>query len=497
MTQVVQFQSLRRDQAEIRSQAANSLVDRIYQSVVFPRPDPAISGHSINHGFTVADWTWFQRCLSDLLGAVRTVNGAPTPTLEAVFKMISTPGATVVYQAFGTPSVTYSWTAVLQMIEDTKNIAHAEKIGDRKGALLAQMTRIQDGTLAAGGLAFAGYRSTAIASAIERTAPSGFNAPTLLGRITYCFVFIGILFFTLYYLISSAVLGVKTVQGARFKQKLEKVAQNKQMQFLRDRLSVDFDKIKASPAELEEEVLSYGVEALKKDLETIGKTRTDKQCRTFLSKQLQQLPSKQIQAIGLLIKQRKLELKKETKLARLTSKECVELIKKNSPDAVNAVKKALEANRASNLTGIGLCMTGAIFMALGLVFATGVGAIICAVMMVLVCASMIKIDSDALKESLTSDEAPRKLDKTLVKISMALCIASIATVIGLVVAGLIVASPYVVIMSALLSLIWLLYNIKTLRVIQEKERRFKAEHPTLEAFNEKKIEQLRSQLAIL
>ncbi|HSX12604.1 MAG TPA: hypothetical protein VLF61_03855, partial [Rhabdochlamydiaceae bacterium] len=201
--------------------------------------------------------------------------------------------------------------------------------------------------------------------------------------------------------------------------------------------------------------------------------------------------------IGLLIKQRKLELKKETKLARLTSKECVELIKKNSPDAVNAVKKALEANRASNLTGIGLCMTGAIFMALGLVFATGVGAIICAVMMVLVCASMIKIDSDALKESLTSDEAPRKLDKTLVKISMALCIASIATVIGLVVAGLIVASPYVVIMSALLSLIWLLYNIKTLRVIQEKERRFKAEHPTLEAFNEKKIEQLRSQLATL
>lgn len=508
MTQAVKHQEVRIQPGAPKAAdlTALDLLDRIYQPATrFPQSeDPAISGHSINHGFTVADCTWMQRCLSDLFEAVKST-GASTPKLESIFRAISTPGASVAYQAFGTPSVTYSWTAILQMLEETKNIAHSERIGDRKGALLAQIARVQDATLAAGGISFAGYRATAIASAIKKTAPSGFHAPTLLGRITYCFVFIGMLFFSVYYLILATLLGVKTVQGAQFKRKLEKAEQDGDLiAFLRSRLVGELedplaklqkkygDNAQAIQEDLRKEVLSYGSEMLKRDLKTIGETRTDQERRAFLEEKLALYSPNQIHSLGLMIKARKLELKKEAKLVRLTNNACVALVRQalKSRDpadvqaAIQAIKTALDANRNMNLAVMGLCLAGAIFMLLGLVFATGVGAIVCAVAMILVCGAMIELDSDALHESLTSDEAPRKLDKMLVKVSMALCLASIATVVGLVLAGLIVASPYVLAMTVLLSLIWLAYNLKTLDAIHEKEKRFKAEHPTLETLIE-------------
>ncbi|HSX03787.1 MAG TPA: hypothetical protein VLG76_03560 [Rhabdochlamydiaceae bacterium] len=484
-----------------------ALMDRIYQSIVLSPRDPAISGNSINHGYTVADWTWFQRTLCDLLGAVNVE---------------FTAGGVVVYQAFGMPSVTYSWTAVLQMIEDYHNINHSRSIGDTKGMLLAKMAMVQDATLAAGGLAFAGYRTTAIASAVKGVAPSGFNAPTILGRVTYAFVFIGIIFFTLCYLILSAVMGVKLYHGEKFRQKLEKAANagfvknlkdsaaknqlvsHQQLEFLQNRLRVDPQEIleklhvkhggnnelidkelvnQLVNQELAEEALSYGSNELKKLLVRVGaEQKTDQQRRAFLSAEM----GNQLPVVGLLVKQRKLEMKKEAKFARLTNKECLELVKtsarkslslENAQNIVSKVKKALDDNHSTYKQVIAACMAGAIFMAAGLFITSGIGAVIIAVAMVLVCAAMIKLDSDSLKNSLAT-EAPKKLDKTLVKISIALCIASLATVIGLVIAGLIVASPYVIVVSAILSLIWLIYNMKTLNSINERE------HSTMEMIKE-------------
>lgn len=507
MAQHVNFQKLPQtdplvvNQPKGGVQASNSkLMERIVPSMAISTRDPAISGNSINHGFTVADWTWFQRTLSDFVGAIH----GQSSRLDAVFNVISTPGAGVVYQAFGTPSTTYSWTAVLQMIEDYHAIGQAQNIGDSKAENFAKATMVQDATLAAGGLAFAGYRTSAIAAEVKGVTPSGFNAPTILGRIAYGFVTIGIIFFTLYYLILSTVLGVRIYHGEQFRNKLEKSAGNakgdeavqKQFEFLQKRLTGPvriLDKLSEKyqgdlervldhlNQDLSEEALSHGTKVIEDLLKTVGEKRTKEQIEGFLKKQLTEAA---LLEYGKEIKLRKVLAKREAKLARLTSKECVEAIKTAStPElkklAVEKVKKTLDNNRVTFAKVIAACMLGAVGMAAGLFISTGVGAIVIAVIMIIVALAMIKLDSDSLKESLAS-EAPRKLDKILVKISMALCIASIATVVSLVIAGLIVASPYIVLMSALLSLIWLVYNMKTLRAINEKERKFAEEHPTLE-----------------
>lgn len=487
--------------------ASNSkLLDLVFLVIKFSASrDPAISGHSINHGFTVADWTWFQRTLSDLAGTIQPYNNISA--LDPVFNALSTPGAGVLYQAFGIPSTTYAWTAVLQMVEEYHNINQAQRIGDSDGADYAKATLMQDATLAAGGAAFAGYRTTAIASAVEGVVPSGFNAPTILGRVTYAFVFIGIIFFTLCYLITSAVLGVKMYRGEKFKNELSKSAEGLEgaeaalakFQFLKAKLNAPFDihgelssrgieiNLENIEKELSREALSYGTAHIEKFLDSVGEKRTPKQIENFLKTHLDGV---QIQELGMKIKKEKALLKREAELARLTSTECVELIKlasqtpgmsQNVQVAVDKVEKALQDNRKIYAQVITACMMGAIFMVAGLIVTSGWGAILIAVAMVIVALAMIKLDSDGLQNS-AKTEAPRKLDKTLVKISMALCVASLAIVFGLIMAGLIVGSPYVLAMSMVLTTIWLFYNIRTLGVIEEKERKFKEENPTLETF---------------
>jgi hypothetical protein len=319
------------------------------------------------------------------------------PALASLAKAITTPGAMVAYQAFGAPTMTYAWTAPLQIKGELDKIAYARQIGDQQGERFAQTAVVQCGTMAAGGAAFAGYRSTAIACAVKRVSASGFSAPTMLGRVSYCFLFVGIVFFTLYYLLLAAVLGVKTVYMIRLQKQLEK-AENK---------------------------LAF----LQAQMETAGAA---------------------------------------AQLTRLVGKEAIQLIQNGDVSAVSKVAQILQSRKRVYAEMIILCLAAAAFTVLGLILTTGVGALICAIGSIFIILKMIQVDHAAWKESLSSTQ-PAKFDKIVVMISVALCFASVATVLGLAAAGLIIASPYVLMATALLSLIWMAYNLKTLQVIKMKE----------------------------
>lgn len=473
---------------------APDLIAHIYGDILFPKRDPNISRIAVNHGFTVADWTWSQRCASDLFEAIGTLNAHPSnPLLANILALLADPGASVAYQALGLPSGTYGWTGILQMIENYYSMTFCQQIGDTKGESLAKLSLVKNATLTAGGLCFLGYRPTAIACAVEKISYSGFNAPTLLGRITYAFVTIGIIFFSLCYLMMCLTSGTKIYQADQFKEKLEK--QIDQMQFLLDRLDPNSEKLKAhhpekhdvlfNEKELIQEALNYGSQVIKDRFKELS----DEESVTLIWNKVTAIYGAKTETalmnLGQAIRLKKWALKKETKLARLTSAECVELIKQAQIDpskaeaALEKVKETLDANRTNELINIALCTLGAVFMMAGIFVTGGIGAVVIAAVMLAVCLIMFKLDHADFETSLEV-EAPGKYDKALLMISTVLCVISICTVVGLMAAGLLALTAYPLIITLVLSSVWLVYNKEAWDGITKKERLFAEAHPTLD-----------------
>lgn len=498
---------------------APDLIAHIYGEILFPKRDLNISENVVNHGFTVADWTWSQRCAADLFDAISTLGVPSNPLLSNILETLSTQGASVVYQAFGTPSVTYGWTGILQMIDDYHKMTFSQTIGDTKGEGLSKLSMAQNAALAAGGLSFLGYRPTAIACAVEKISPS-LNASSVLGRLTYAFVAIGMIFFSLCYLLISLACGIKVYQAHAFKEKLEKQGDvNAQIQFLMNRLDPDLNKLSThhpekyaamfgNEKELIQEALSYGSQVIASRFKELSSEETV----TLLWKQMTAVygpnTEQALVNLGKSIRQKKWALKKEAKLARLTSAECVELIKKAKIDpstsqaALDKVKATLAGNRDMNLMVGAACILGAICMVTSLFVTGGIGAIVIAAVMLAVCLFMFKVDNEGYVGSM--EGAPGKYDKVILAVSMALCVLSILTVGGLMAAGLIAITAYPMIMTVILSSIWLVYNKEAWDALAKKERTYAEAHPTIdfllllleEGADKRKIEEIRKKLQL-
>lgn len=446
-----------------------------------------VSGVALNTGFTVSDVTWTQRGADDLGNLIQAYKPS------AGLSFLGTPSASVAYNAFGVTTAANAWIGPLSIANEVQNIAHAEKIGDSKGALLGRISVVQNMAATAGGVCFLGYRPLAIACSVLGISYPSFNAPTLLGSVTYGLVTIGIALFTVLYLIIAVSLGIKAYQGEMFRNKLK--GSEDEMGFLINRITAnaadsyekllkkygnDENKLKKA---LEKEAIAYGADVLKQRFNNLSL----KKCESLIKK-IAEKANGDLELIGLNLKTHKWQLKKEAKLARLTSSECVKLIKETlaHPTDSSLVTKTLEkvhatldAKRNTYIFVALLCILGAGLMTAGIFVTGGVGAIVIAAAMLAVCVVMYKLDRDDMNSSL-QNEMPGRFDKGVVIASSALCLTSFATVVGLMAAGLIAVAAYPLIITLVLSVIWLAYNRTAWNSIHEKERKWKQQHPTLE-----------------
>jgi hypothetical protein len=209
-----------------------------------------------------------------------------------------------------------------------------------------------------------------------------------------------------------------------------------------------------------------------------------------------------LELTGLDVAVAKRQLKKEAKIARVTSGECIKLIKEAQQSRLSerlesedpqvqaeAVKEAqhlmekvfssMSVNKRLNWALLLAGVIGLIATVLGCVFTAGIGPAVIAVVFLLVTLLMTYVDMSYLHMGLTSDGPIGKWDKWLVGLNTALCVISIITVIVLASVFSMGIAPLVI--SLVIGVLWLGVCTYTFVKLDQKQKKYEENHPTMDS----------------
>lgn len=525
---------------ECKGDKANELLAHIFEQNVGKSPDPLASGNAINTSFSVANSTWFSRAIEDQLSTILASFPSQTPFLKEITQELSAPNTAVAYHAMGTTTAFHALYATTMLVDNFDQIAFAEKIGDSQGKLLGRLAAFKNISFIGGAAGYAGYRPLSIATAVTGTA-TGYTAPTLLGRVAAGFGLFGNIFYAIYYAAVALLSSVQIYFGEKFRNKMNaSETVEAKLQFLKDQLKVDPDKmyrklldkeakkvhgdlfqnldrekqdeiLQTVKAAVINEMIAHGSEIITQIFAESGEKMSQEHCRRLFLNLVQsrfselqtkeyipQFMNEYLFMEGLQLKMRKLELKKELKLARLTSADCVKMIKEanvagkivsidgavrpisednTAQKIVDTVVSALNFKRDLNIVGVIACVVGVISMILAIVFSGGIGAVIGAVISLVAVLLMLGLDGYCMKMSLDSEPVGRN-DKKVLLTSTALCLLSAGVVVGLMASGVVSFGILPLVLTLVLAAVWLGHNGYAWYIINQKEKK----HPTIESF---------------
>lgn len=506
-----------------KSVSAQELVGQIFPKKVATSPNSTFSGIGLNTGYSISNFTMLERSLMDQLSAILSHLNSGLPLSKEMMDILAAHNMSVVYHAMGTTTAFHAVYAVAMLYDNARQIAYAMEIGDSQAELSGKVMVVKNITFAGGALGYAAYRPLSIASALTG-ASTGYTAPSLVGRATAFSGMVGNVFFTIYYGVIALLCAIQICFGEKFRGKLDKAPD--QLKFLQEQLIVDAPKMLEKllnktakklykqefgslNAEQKQEVMTavqedcieeakvYGSKKIAEIFKANGEKITEDDCEDLLIEMIKaQDPNVERMLLkeGFELKMRKWELKKETKLGRLTSSECVNLIKKSmqtnkvvplnergvveqtsEDEIVEKVTQAIDLKRNVNIAAIVASVVGLVGMIMAIVFTGGVLAIVGAAVMILTSLLMMGVDGYCMKMSLES-ESPSPHDKKVLIASSIVCVLSVLTVVGLMVTGVISFGIIPLAITLILALIWLGHNIYAGYTINKKEK----EHPTLE-----------------
>lgn len=475
-----------------------------------------LSGHSMGSVMLITDYTSLYRSLFDIIGlSIDTSTETPNLLQSIVLQKGILPG----YHSFGLGTALNTILGVVNVKQDLDQIALSEKIGDRYGTLKGRIALAKDTIYASTGVVFGIFRPLAILSTVKEISYSGFQAPTLLGRVTYGFVFTGILFYVAFFLLSAAMQSLGIWKTNQFKQKFGKINDvQEQLAFLQKKLFVNpqkvLQKLQKKYANLfgkniEENVKSIllkeglhaGRESLKQVLCELHISspcdeKVENILQTILSVKDEEVSSQLIH-LGLQLCIQKTARKKYAKLQRVLGGKpleelyktafspLVDCIKNKEANALSQgqeiiakVQKTITSNLRMQRALFGFSIFGVLTMGTAIVLTSGMGLIIASIAMVIFNVLSIVVDGYFFKLS-CQGEAPVFYDKKVLIISSVLCLLSFASIVVLSTMGIVSMGLIPIGIMLILSLLWMGQNIISWRAINRIEKENAIKYPTL------------------
>jgi uncharacterized membrane protein len=428
------------------------------------------------------DLTWASRSIQDVIASI--------PAYCHIFDNCSIP-----YHGTGITTAMSAFTGPVEATKFYGRIQASAAVGDSGGEKVAWIDFFRAWAQTGGGVGYAAYRPLAIASAMTGVSASGLTAPTLLGRATYGVGLAANLAFGVFYGLIGLSAGVQLYQGCSFSAKLEESTDK--MKFLRERLFVnesDVSKMlsKFTKEEFKEEALSFGTKLwteffreMENNPEWEGPILNAQQCFEMLKEIIEKKEDAFIQ-LGVFLKLQKVQAKKEMKLERLLGGEIVQALKDafngvselSAEELLEKVQGALKTNGLINGACLTLGVLGVVATILGIVFTSGAGAIVAAVLFLVVCLLMTGVDLYCLDQMLKAGGMPGPYDTATLLASSILAVVAFAVSVILTAVFLFVvahAAPAAIALPVVLAFISLLAVLMTNayaydKIVQAREK---------------------------
>jgi hypothetical protein len=479
--------------------------------------------------------------VSDISSLIRTVAGSVPPELSTSDLFANSP----FYPIQGLTSFFNFFQGIFVMMKAAARYRYCQSLGHKKGMELANVEWSRGLSQLAGGAAYGICRGLTLGALLihgPNVDISWINVPTFLGRASaWAGAIIGTFFFSVFYLLLAAQCGYLGIRGYIFKQKLETA--EKPFEFLEKKLDVSEAhilekyrkecvktlfgkdaaekieaKIKAKGELSKEEILDlrkhYEEKFLDGDaVERIDDAVDDKLLNdaTFfgtlgLKKCLQECglnplkeggyekvlskiySDEQLKQIALSSKVALLRVKKEDKLAELSSGRALNRLKKvlskpeedQSEKAMNKtvakIKSAISSQNWSNGILAGLCLLGLAVTVVSLFFTGGAVFFFITMGFIAVAVGMLGADGYCLHQALKSGEnAP--YDRKIMWASIALSILLLAAVIVLSVLFHFALAP--ILIASVICLGTVATNGTSLYFSHKNEKKRQMKHPSL------------------
>lgn len=512
------------------------------KSCLIPKQaSPLLSGLSQGSVYMITDITATYRASFDVAGLL--VDQFPNISFGLFHTILKQEGILPGYHSFGLGTALNAILGIVGMKHDLAQINRSQNIGDRFEVLKSRVSLVKDTFYASTGVIFGTFRPLAILASIRKEAISGFNAPTLLGRVAFGFVFVGILVYAVCFLLSMIVQGLSIWEISGLKDKLNKANSVKEkLEILQRKLYVDSNKVRSKLLQEYQKLAGgkSGEQSLQKMLTNEG-LRAGKETIKELLKQVNiPLPNeekleailksilsfnrkdvhKQLADLGLQVCIGKTAAKKQAKIQRiLGDKTFTEICKTNTQTSLHSLinrigkgnatalekgkeitaqmKKAMASNIRLNSAIIGYDLIGIGTMIIAVVLTGGVGLIISSIAMLAFNILSLGIDGYFFKQSFQG-ETPAAYDKKLLIVSTILCLISFFSVVALSATGVISMGIIPVAIMLVLSALWLGQNGVTWSALNRLEKEEKIKHPTLEnilkALQKKEAKELLDQM---
>lgn len=463
-----------------------------------------MSGMSTGSIFVISDITSISRATFDLASSIwMHFPNAPMSWMRSIF---ADRGMAVEYHAFGSVTGVNALVGLVGMYGGFKKLAYSHAIGDSKGDLLNRISIFSGGSLMGAGISYGAFRPLSIGAKLTDN-PS-------LNHLANSMAVSGSAFYSLFFGFLAASSGLKMVEIAAFQKKLAFTETlEKKVQVLENLLGVDPKRIDVPRNKLIKEALADRKTHLRNALKELGihvsreklgelvyKVMEDN-CGGWTKAGIQKNVEDALAQIGLSMRVKKLQLKKEAKLQRIldakgyaafqTISNFKGLVGRIQAGDVEAIK---EANRLTqiiessvirrfneNAVLTAVCVLGIAAMILSVMVTGGVSLIVASAFMLALSLFMLGIDGYFLYQSY-HNETPARHDKSLLILSTIVGMISLVGTVVLGMTGVVSMGTLPIVVSLVLTAIWMIQNGVTFGVINRNEKRFLENHPTIKSF---------------
>ncbi|MES2344712.1 MAG: hypothetical protein V4494_02080 [Chlamydiota bacterium] len=435
-----------------------TLRQKVGRFVIEPRGGFLLSGKASNASYVGMDFSWLIRSVTDLF---------PNPTKYNFF-----------YQSEGFASAFNFIIGIYDVVKSFFRIEHALKIGDYDGTIDAAVDLTRAGVQTGAGAAITAYRPVAVVVAAQ-----GFSSASLLGRVSYGLGQLATGLFGIFYMLCGINGARSLFRCVKFYTKYyQKKTPEEKYNFLKTYLDVSKEERRALRHNCRND------EKLKQKYIEEGRTilpliyDKEKKCSKVSKNE------KKLARIGRLFVENKLKMKKEAELTRLIGALAVKDIKGGAPDLdklMSTVQGVAIEKIVINSLAVVFGFAGIAATVAGFIFTGPVGfALVTLAMIFAVILPMSFVDAYSHYVDLR-ESGPGKHDKKFLIINSV--VALIAMGVSIVLTSIFSFGILPILLTLLVSGVWLGLNVISYRNILNLERKAKEEKEEKEIQESSKI----------
>jgi len=481
------------------------------QGPALPKSSKSLSGLSVGATFMVSDYTSLYRAGQDL--AIGIWDRFPHSPLNFLKDFLSSKDVALGYHAFGSASSLNVVIGLAQLKKAWDLSAFAKAIGDQEGLLLGRISILKGMTLFGAGASFAVFRPLSMYK-IANDLPLS----SLVGRLTYGSVQMGLGFYAVFFTILTAILGLQIHEGATFIRGIDRAKElTSQIEWLQKTLRVqphevhqrlidEHGKEKAQELLIEEAISAGkdGIRSMMKEmgiprateakLEEIVKDAIRKSSSGWTREAVERNMNERLMLVGLSMRVQKTQLKQSAKLQRILNRAGFQALQEvaslkgrvsktdaKAEELVNKIRASAVSKIAENALVGTICALGIVAMIAAMIFTGGIPLILSSAVMLVFSILMAGVDGYGLYMSY-KEENPEPHDKKMLVLSTMIGLASFLALIALGATGLVSLGPFPIIVAAILCTLWIGQNGATMMIINRNEKLHQFRNPTLETF---------------